>query len=249
MIRSLKKPGLPPGALRELNEALHELHLRAGWPTCPDMAQESAYSKSRIHAVFSSMDLPSLKVVRELAHGLAQLADQDPEEEVSRFHELWISAAREDSVVRGGEGPPLQPTLGGGLPSAREPQRADGSSTPLPQGDSPPAESGAATANLEPYRADWSDIFESALSAVLLSLFPQKSRAYQFLDEAGMHSDYYVAGDPSTIGYWANIVEYVRSKSSMEGLERLIESAAQNSEGDQEQLRKLRQALRDMAPD
>ncbi|WP_272118940.1 effector-associated domain EAD1-containing protein [Streptomyces sp. HD] len=199
------------------------------------MAQESVYSKSRIHAVFSSTDLPSLKVVRELAHALAQLADQDPEEEVSRFHELWISAAREDSVVRGGEGPPLQPTLGGGLPSAREPQRADGSSTPLP--------------NLEPYRADWSDIFESALSAVLLSLFPQKSRAYQFLDEAGLPSDYYVAGDPSTIGYWANIVEYVRSKSSVEGLERLIESAAQNSEGDQEQLRKLLQALRDIVPD
>ncbi|MFE0254677.1 hypothetical protein [Streptomyces sp. NPDC059010] len=199
--------------------------------------------------MFSTTDLPSLKVVRELAHSLAQLAGQDPEEEVSRFRELWISAAREHSVVGGGDGPPLQPTLGSGLSAARDPHRADGSSTPLPQRDSTPAESGVTTASLEPYGADWLAIFELALSAVFLSCFPQKSRAYQFLDQAGMPSEYYVVGDPSTIGYWAGIVEYVRSKSSVEGLERLIESAAQNSEGGDEQLRRLLQALRDMVQD
>jgi hypothetical protein len=241
-IGPLKKPGLPPGALRELNEALHELHLRAGWPTCPKMAKDSIteYSKSAIHAVFSNQDLPSQKVVRELAHHLAELADQDPEEEVYRFRELWISAAQEVAVVGGGEGPPLKPAPGSGLPKVQELHRADGPSALPPQRDVLPTEPGlpqAGSARLEPYSADWLEVVEWALSAVLLSLFPKKSEAYRFLSESGVPSEYYVVGDPSTIRYWVGIVEHVRSKSSTEGLERLIKSAAKNSEGSEQRLR------------
>ena len=245
VIGPLKKPGLPAGALRELNEALHELHLRAGWPTCPKMVRKCVadYSKSTVHAVFSGETLPSLEVVRELAHHLAELADQNPEEQVARFHELWISAAQEVAVVGGGEGPPLKPALGGGRSEAREPHRVDGPSAPLPQGDGLPTEPDVAEAGPQRNSAGSLEVFEWALSAVLLSLFPKKSEAYRFLSESGVPSGYYVVGDPSTIGYWVGVVEHVRGRSSTEGLKRLVKSAAKNSEGGERRLRVFLQAL------
>ncbi|MCX4881633.1 hypothetical protein [Streptomyces sp. NBC_00847] len=211
------------------------------------MAKEYTYSKSTVHAAFSGTDLPTLEVVRELAHCLAGLADRDPEEQVPRFHELWVSAAQEDAVVGGGEGRPLKPTSGSGLSEAQEPHLADFSATLLPQRESLPTASGEPAAHPErgdPWCGDWLVVVEWALSAVFLSLFPKKSTAYRFLSEASVPSEHYIVGDPSTIGYWASIVEYVRGKSSVEGLERLINLAAKKSEGGEQRLRTLVQALR-----
>ncbi|MFF3173212.1 hypothetical protein ACFVQ0_11355 [Streptomyces sp. NPDC057900] len=64
-----------------------------------------------------------------------------------------------------------------------------------------------------------------AISASLLSLFPVKTKAYEFLDSAKLPEEIYVGGAPGTIGYWVGIVNYVRSTSSLEGLKALIESA------------------------
>ncbi|MFD9037228.1 hypothetical protein [Streptomyces bottropensis] len=247
--RPFKKPRLPPGALRELNEALHRLHLLAGWPSSPTMARESTYSKSTIHAAFRSTDLPKLEVVRELADWLAGEAGRDREQEVSHFNELWVSAAQEDAVVGGDEGQPLMQTPEDGLRDERDRHRVVGSSTPRLQRNSQETGASEAATGLESYSEAWLETVELALSAILLCLFPRKSAAYEFLSTAGVPSEFYVAGDPGTIGYWVTIVEYVRGKSSVDGLEGLIKSAENASEGGEPRLPTLLGVLRDMALD
>lgn len=244
--RALQKPGLPPGALRELNEALHELHLLAGWPSCPQMAEPPAtYSKSTIHAAFRRPDLPTSELVDQLAHQLASLAGRNPEEEVPRFHELWVSAAREDSVVGGGEEQPFEATPGVVPPGARGPHDGDGSWALLHRRGSPQVDSETVTAASELDSTAWLNIIELAISAALLSLFPVKTKAYEFLHSAKLPEEIYVAGAPESIGYWVGIVEHVRSDSSLEGLIGLIKSAEAVCGGGPRELQVLLGALSD----
>ncbi|MFF4524232.1 hypothetical protein [Streptomyces bluensis] len=187
--------------------------------------------------------MPTLDVVLDVARYLAGRADRNPEEELSRFHELWISAAHEDAVVGGGESQPLKLTLDSDPSKVREPHRAGGSAMLPPQRTSPQAESGVAVISAEPGSTAWLEIIELTLSAVLLSLFPVKSRAYTFLSKAGIPSENYVVGDPSKIDYWVDIVEYVSSESSVKSLEDLIKLAAETSEGGEQKLHTLLGAL------
>ncbi|WP_143660098.1 hypothetical protein [Streptomyces sp. WZ.A104] len=250
MAKALQKPGLPPGALRELNEALHQLHLLAGWPSCPDMARmSSSGSKSTIHAAFRKPDLPALTVVRALAYELAGLAGRDRDEEVHRFHELWISAAREYSVAGGGEEQPSQTAPGGVPAGAREPHDGDGSWALLHRRGSPQVDSDALTAASELDSAAWLNVIELAISAVLLSLFPVKTKAYEFLRNAKLPEEIYVAGAPDSIDYWVGIVGHVRSDSSLEGLMGLIESAEAVCGGGPRELQMLLGALSDAPGD
>ena len=55
---ALPRPDLPPGAHRDLVEALHDLHHRAGWPSLRTLAKAAACSHTTVSKVFSSATLP-----------------------------------------------------------------------------------------------------------------------------------------------------------------------------------------------
>lgn len=91
----LKRPQLPEGPLKDLVDALHELHLRAGRPTLSDLARslEGGVSRSRLHDAFTSGRLPRWEVVDALVETLGSRArGTTPEQELDRFHALWQSA-------------------------------------------------------------------------------------------------------------------------------------------------------------
>lgn len=82
---ALPRPVLPRGPQRELNDALHELHHRVGWPSLRVLARAAGCSHTTVSAVFSSARLPSwgvLEVLVEAMHG-----------DVGRFHALWVAAS------------------------------------------------------------------------------------------------------------------------------------------------------------
>ena len=51
--------GFPPGPQRDLVDALHGLHHRAGWPSLRGLAREVGCSHTTVSAVFSSPRLPT----------------------------------------------------------------------------------------------------------------------------------------------------------------------------------------------
>ena len=55
----LPRPDLPPGPHRDLVDALHGLHHRAGWPSLRVLAREAGCSPTTVSVVFSSPRLPS----------------------------------------------------------------------------------------------------------------------------------------------------------------------------------------------
>lgn len=99
---ALPRPDLPTGPLRELNDALHDLHHRAGWPSLRTMARDAGCSHTTVSAVFSSPRLPSW--------GVLELVVESLDGDVPAFHRHWLSA----STATGTEGePPPPPTLAG----------------------------------------------------------------------------------------------------------------------------------------
>ena len=51
---ALPRPDLAPGPQRELNDALHALHHRAGWPSLRNLASDAGCSHTTVSHVFSS---------------------------------------------------------------------------------------------------------------------------------------------------------------------------------------------------
>ncbi|MGW6016201.1 hypothetical protein [Streptomyces sp. NPDC055210] len=93
-----KRPQLPEGPLKDLTDALHELHLRAGRPTLSDLARalEGGVSRSRLHDALTSGRLPRWEVVDALVEVLGSRArGTAPEQELDRFHALWQRAVSE----------------------------------------------------------------------------------------------------------------------------------------------------------
>lgn len=102
----LKRPVLADGPLKELNAALHELHLDAGLPSLTVMHQElgKRISRSSLHDAFTSAARPAWDTVEALVEILASRSRRTtPEQELDRFHNMWTDAAR--SVLA--EDPPL----------------------------------------------------------------------------------------------------------------------------------------------
>jgi len=96
---SFKHPDLPPGALRELIDALHALHLEAGYPstrTLEDDLGGAGVSHTTIHKVFTTDRLPRWSVVDVLVGAMARRAGRDERGEIERIHNLWTSAAQEN---------------------------------------------------------------------------------------------------------------------------------------------------------
>ncbi|MGW7412255.1 hypothetical protein [Streptomyces sp. NPDC054863] len=162
-----------------------------------------------------------------------------------RFNELWVSAARVHYVAGGGEEQSLETVPEVKPPGSREPHGGDGSWVLPPRRGRLQGDSDAVAAASKLDDTAWLDIIQLALSAALLSLFPVKTKAYEFLDSAKLPKEIYVGGAPGTIDYWAGIVEYVRSKSSLEGLKALIKSAEVACGGSPRELRILFGALGD----
>lgn len=82
---ALQRPDLPPGPRRELSDALHDLHHRAGWPSLRALARRTGVSHTTIAKAMSAPALPAwgtLELLVEALHG-----------DTARFHELWLAAS------------------------------------------------------------------------------------------------------------------------------------------------------------
>ena len=92
---ALPGPELPPGAAKELNDALHELHHRAGWPSLRTLARETGVSHTTVSKAFSRPTLPSWGTLELLVEAMGG--------EAAVFHDLWLAAS---SPISGGATPP-----------------------------------------------------------------------------------------------------------------------------------------------
>ncbi|WP_406164495.1 effector-associated domain 2-containing protein [Streptomyces sp. NBC_00996] len=97
----LRRPELAPGRLKELNDALHHLHLLAGQPSVRDLERalgRGAFSHSRIYDVFSRGRLPTWGMVDIIVKALSEQAPGlSAPEERRHFHALWIAASRNNT--------------------------------------------------------------------------------------------------------------------------------------------------------
>ncbi|MEU6626085.1 PP2C family protein-serine/threonine phosphatase [Streptomyces litmocidini] len=100
------------GAHRELNAALHRLHLLAGRPSLAEIAQAlkgAGVSRSTIHDAFCSQRLPKWRVIDALVEVLSSQAPGGrPEEDQKVLYEVWLRAAEE-----GDEQPSQRPQTDG----------------------------------------------------------------------------------------------------------------------------------------
>jgi tetratricopeptide (TPR) repeat protein len=85
---ALPRPDLPPGAQRDLVDALHDLHHRAGWPSLRTLAKSAGCSHTTVSGTFSSPRLPSWGVVELLVEAMSG--------DVADFHHLWLQASARD---------------------------------------------------------------------------------------------------------------------------------------------------------
>ena len=81
---ALPRPHLAPGPHRELVEALHALHHRAGWPSLRHLAAGTGVSHTTVSKALSAPVLPSWGTLELLVEAL----DGD----VARFRTLWLAA-------------------------------------------------------------------------------------------------------------------------------------------------------------
>lgn len=93
----LKRPELPDGPRKELNDALHDLHFRSGLPSVRELVARvggKVAGKSRVHDAFSSERVPAWGLVELLVETLAEMAPgADQAREVQRIHQLWLAAS------------------------------------------------------------------------------------------------------------------------------------------------------------
>ena len=81
---ALPRPDVAPGPHRDLVEALHDLHHRAGWPSLRVLARAAGCSPTTVSAAFSSPRLPSW--------GLLELLVEAMDGDVDGFRALWLAA-------------------------------------------------------------------------------------------------------------------------------------------------------------
>ncbi|CAL9582673.1 hypothetical protein [Streptomyces sp. enrichment culture] len=122
----LKRPQLSAGPKKDLNSALHDLHLRAGRPSVRDLEHrigDGIAGRSRIHDAFSNHRLPKWNLLSVLVPALAQtVPGADSAEEEARIYRLWLAASGAEAT----EGPSkslssaiLKPTeMTGGIPAS-----------------------------------------------------------------------------------------------------------------------------------
>jgi len=82
---ALPRPEVPPGPHRELVDALHDLHHRAGWPSLRRLAEQTGVSHTTVSKALSSPALPSWGTVELLVEAMGG--------DVAHAHELWVAAS------------------------------------------------------------------------------------------------------------------------------------------------------------
>jgi hypothetical protein len=85
IVGGLPRPDIPPGNQRDLVDALHDLHHRAGWPSLRSLAASAGCSHTTVSTVFSSPRLPSW--------GILELLVEAMDGDVQMFHDLWLAAS------------------------------------------------------------------------------------------------------------------------------------------------------------
>jgi hypothetical protein len=91
-VPGLPRPDLPPGAHRDLVDALHDLHHRAGWPSLRTLARAAGCSHTTVSKAFSSPQLPSWGLVEVLVEAMGG----DP----AAIRTVWLVAgAPEDGAA------------------------------------------------------------------------------------------------------------------------------------------------------
>lgn len=89
---ALPRPDLT-GPSRRLNDALHDLHHQAGWPSLRTLARRTGVSHTTVSKVFSAPTLPSW--------GTLELVVEALDGDTAAFHDLWLAAS---SGAAGGSG-------------------------------------------------------------------------------------------------------------------------------------------------
>jgi tetratricopeptide (TPR) repeat protein len=89
-VGGLRKPDVPAGPLRDLFEALHGLHHRAGWPSLRTIAKEVGCSHTTVSSAFAGPAPPRW--------GLLELIVETLQGEVTEFHRLWLATGPEGTT-------------------------------------------------------------------------------------------------------------------------------------------------------
>lgn len=108
IVPGFKRAPLAPGPLSDLMDALHQLHLVAGYPSTRNLQRDiggrGGPSHASIHKAFTGSKLPSWELVELLVEAMARRARLDTETEVERFRLLWVRVANPTTMV---DGPPV----------------------------------------------------------------------------------------------------------------------------------------------
>ena len=129
-----KRAQLAPGPLSDLVDALHQLHLAAGYPSTRQLQRDiggaGVTSHTSIHKLFTGTSVPSWGPVELLVEAMARRARLDEKAEVERFRRLWAQAARPGSAASTSEATdPVRAQTNG--PDIRERQPEETLSHPI----------------------------------------------------------------------------------------------------------------------
>jgi hypothetical protein len=97
-VARIKQPQLPAGALDNFFVALHDLHLKAGYPSTREIQRDigrGVVSHTTIHKAFAGPRLLGWEIIEELVEALADRSPQGREEVIGYFRPLWEAAAKD----------------------------------------------------------------------------------------------------------------------------------------------------------
>ncbi|WP_107764849.1 ATP-binding protein [Nocardioides terrigena] len=100
---ALPRPELAPGPHRDLVDALHDLHHRAGWPSLRALARETGVSHTTVSHALSSPKIPTW--------GTLELLVEAMDGDTTTFHDLWLTATTPTDHAR-----PPTPRIAGRKP-------------------------------------------------------------------------------------------------------------------------------------
>ncbi|GAA1107909.1 hypothetical protein GCM10009663_57250 [Kitasatospora arboriphila] len=116
---SVRRADLPVGARRELNEALHELHRRAGFPSARAIGDVAGLGHTTAHKVFANRKVQSRNNVMAVADALTLRVrdwgkgvdpDRALDDALNRIEELWQKARAEEDALYDEIPPELTPS-------------------------------------------------------------------------------------------------------------------------------------------
>ena len=83
---ALPRADVAPGPARSLNDALHDLHHRAGWPSLRTLARETGVSHTTVSKAFSRPALPTWGTLELLVEAMRRRHRALPRALARRLH-------------------------------------------------------------------------------------------------------------------------------------------------------------------